>query len=103
MLIHFGGVPREISSDNLKQMVTRADRYEPSFSEAADSWGVHNRIFMRATRPGKPKDKADVEKHLDIVYKHIHAPLRNMLITSREQLVNLTLKQRDELKSSASI
>lgn len=97
MLMYFGGVPREVTTDNLKQMVNRADRYEPTFSEVADAWGVHNRLFMKATRPGKPKDKPTVEKHVDIVYKHVYAPIRDILITSREQLVSLTLKQLDTL------
>jgi len=99
MLSYFGGVTREVATDNMKQMVKRSDRYEPTFSEVADAWGVHNRLFMSATRPGKPKDKANVEKHVDIVYKHIYAPLRDVLITSREQLVNLTLKELDVLNN----
>jgi len=67
MVSHFGGVTREVTTDNMKQMVNRSYRYEPTFSEVADAWGVHHRLFMRATRPGKPKNKANVEKHLDIV------------------------------------
>jgi transposase len=99
MLRYSGAVPKESLFDNMKQMVTKADRYEPSFTEAAEAWGVHNRIFIKATRPGKPKDKSAVEKHVDIAYTHIYAPLRNVLITSQEQLVSLTLTQLNVLNN----
>jgi len=99
MLAYFGGVPREVTTDNLKQIVVRADRYEPTFSELADAWGVHNRLYISATRPSKPKDKPDVEKHVDIVYKHVYAPIRNMLITSRQHLVRLVLEKLEDLNN----
>jgi len=99
MLRYSGAVPKESLFDNMKQIVTKADRYEPSFTEAAEAWGVHNRIFIKATRPGKPKDKPDVEKHVDIAYTHIFAPLRDMLITSHEQLVSLTFTQLECLNN----
>ena len=99
MLAYFGGVSREVTTDNMRQMVIRADRYEPTFSELADAWGVHNRVFINATRPGKPKDKPDVERHVNIVYNHVYAPLRNLTITSRQQLVGLVLEKLDVLNN----
>lgn len=99
MLAYFGGVPREASTDNMRQIVTRSCRYEPTFTQAAEAWAIHNGFILKATRPRKPKDKPSVEKHVDIVYTHIYAPLRNLLITSREQLVKLTMERLDVLNN----
>jgi hypothetical protein len=53
----FGGVPRNILCDNLKQIVTRSSRYEPSFSELSQQWAMHYGTNFEAARVGKPKDK----------------------------------------------
>jgi hypothetical protein len=33
MVRHFGGITQSVKSDNMRQYVVRADRYEPSIAE----------------------------------------------------------------------
>ncbi len=72
-----GGVPESIKSDNMSQWVRRTDRYEPSFTDAATQWSVHYNTTLIAARVAKPKDKASVESHVNIVYQRVYARLRN--------------------------
>src|SRR5690606_1833095 len=37
-LEHFGGAPLSIKSDNMKQWVTRSNRYEPKFADMLEQW-----------------------------------------------------------------
>jgi transposase len=55
-LLHFGGVPLSFKTDNMKQVVKKTNRYEPSFTDLIQQWSLHNNITLLAARPGKPKD-----------------------------------------------
>jgi len=83
---HFGGVPIQVVSDNMKQIVKTSNRYEPSFTELAQQWSVHYNTSLLATRVAKPRDKATVEKSVDITYKRIYAPLRDQVFYSLSEL-----------------
>ena len=85
-LAFFGGVPKQVLSDNLKQMVTKSDRYEPVFNDLALEWSLHYKTALESTRVAKPRDKATVEKAVDLVYKHVFAPLRNKVFRSLSEL-----------------
>lgn len=74
----FGGVPKVVRCDNLKQFVKKANIYEPTFDELADQWSVHYNTFLSAARVRKPRDKAKVESMVNTVYKRVYAPLRHM-------------------------
>uniref|UniRef100_B3EKE6 Integrase catalytic region n=1 Tax=Chlorobium phaeobacteroides (strain BS1) TaxID=331678 RepID=B3EKE6_CHLPB len=76
-LAYFGGVPRNILSDNMAQVVTKPSRYEPVFTELVEQWALHYRTNMQATRVAKPKDKASVENSVHIAYQQIYAAMRN--------------------------
>lgn len=76
-LAHFGGVPLSIKSDNMKQWVTRTNRYEPKFADMLEQWANHNKVGLLASRPVKPRDKPSVEGAVKIAYQRIYAPLRN--------------------------
>lgn len=82
----FGGVPVSILTDNMKQMVTKSDRYEPSFTELAEQFSVFYNTSLRATRVARPKDKPSVEKGVDLAYKRIYAPLRDTPVYSLSEL-----------------
>jgi transposase len=88
-----GGVPRNILFDNLKQVVTKSNRYEPSFSELANQWSLHYGTNFVTARVGKPKDKPSVEKGVDMTYTRVYAPLRNKQFYSLEELNHHILKQ----------
>lgn len=74
---YFGGVTRNVLSDNMKQVVEKNQRYEYSFQELADQWAVHYNTNLVATRPRKPKDKPSVENNVYQSYLSIYAKLRN--------------------------
>jgi len=90
-----GGVPRNVLCDNLRQVVIKSNRYEPSFSELAQQWALHYGTNIVAARVGKPKDKASVEKGVDIAYKRVFAPLRDTEFYSLEELNYHIAKQLD--------
>lgn len=100
MLKFYGGVPATILCDNLKTAVTRPDRYEPQFTDICQQLSEHYNTTFSATRPYSPRDKAMVERAVNIVYTHVYAPLRNRDFTSlaslnaamQEQLVLLNNK-----------
>jgi transposase len=76
-LNYFGGVPRSAKTDNMTQVVKKSDRYEPSFDELAQQWSAHYGTTLMASRVRKPRDKASVESHVNVVYNRIYALLRN--------------------------
>lgn len=89
----FGGVPVHMVTDNMKQTVKSANRYEPAFTEVIEQWSVHYNTTFLAARVAKPKDKPSVEKAVDLAYKRVFAPLRNHVFHSLEEL-NHAIKQR---------
>lgn len=89
---YFQGVPQCVVTDNMKQMVKKTSRYEPSFTDLADQWSLHYNTTLLATRPKRPKDKPTVEKAVDLVYKRVFAPLRDMIFKSLAEL-NYYIKQ----------
>jgi transposase len=85
-LLYIGGLPRALLSDNLKAYVTTANNYEPKFAELCIQLSAHYGIDLQATRVGKPKDKAHVERHVAIVYNRLFAPLRDEIFYSIDEI-----------------
>lgn len=81
-----GGCPKSVLTDNMKQIVKKADRYEPEFTDAALAWANYYNIILCAARSLAPKDKALVERLVRIVYQRIFAPLRHQVFFSIEEL-----------------
>lgn len=77
MLTFYGGIPATILCDNLKTAVIRPDRYEPVFTDVCLQLSEHYATTFSATRPYSPRDKAMVERAVNIVYNHIYGPLRH--------------------------
>lgn len=86
MLKFYGVVPRTILCDNLKTAVTRSSNYEPVFTDICLQLSEHYQTTFSATRPYSPRDKAMVERAVNIVYTHIYAHLRNDVYHSPEAL-----------------
>ncbi len=78
----FGGVSRNILSDNMRQYIAKNGRYEFAFSELVNQWALHYNTNLEATRPRKPKDKPTVESNVRIAYLRIYAQLRNEIFFS---------------------
>ena len=85
-LLYFGGVPLSAKTDNMKQVVKKANRYEPSFEELVRQWSAHYRTTLMASRVRKPRDKASAESHVNAVYNRIYAALRNTIFHVVEQI-----------------
>ncbi len=96
MLLFYEGVPLTILCDNLKTAVIRSDRYEPVFTDTCYQLSEHYGTTFSATRPYKPRDKAMVERCVNIVYTHIYAPLRDQIFTSLKEL-NHAIQQQLKL------
>ncbi|MCP4265600.1 MAG: IS21 family transposase [Candidatus Brocadiaceae bacterium] len=94
-LLFFRGVPNVILSDNLKSYVTRADKYEPKFTQLCEQLGAHFQVDLQAARVAKPKDKASVESGVGIAYWRIYGPLRNEIFHSPQALNEAIGKQLD--------
>ena len=60
---------------------------------------AHYGTTILAARVRKPRDKASVEKAVDLAYKSIYAPLRDQTFHSLEQLNAAVRKQLDLLNA----
>ena len=83
---YFGGTTKVTLTDNMKQIVSQTNRYEPSFTLLAEQWSVHYNTALKAARPAKPKDKPSVEKSVHLSYQRIYARMRNETFYSLEEL-----------------
>lgn len=86
MMIYYAGAPATILCDNLKTAVIRANRYEPVFTDVCMQLSEHYQTTFSATRPYSPRDKAMVERAVNIVYNHIYGPLRHRSFNSLSAL-----------------
>lgn len=75
-LAFFGGVPEIIVPDNLKSGVTSPCYYEPELNPSYAEFAQHYGVAIIPARVRKPRDKAKVETGVQIVERHILAPLR---------------------------
>ena len=94
--LYIGGLPRVLLSDNLKSYVTKASRYEPTFSELCIQLSSHYGIELEATRVAKPKDKAHVERHVGIVYNRLFGPLRNEIFHGVDEINSAFRKELEK-------
>ncbi len=96
---YLGGVPESTKFDNTKSAVTRASRYEPTFTEAMEMLAAHYGTTILAARVQKPRDKPSVEKGVSIAYNQIYGPLRDRIFYSLEEL-NAAIRQQLEIINS---
>lgn len=100
--LFFGGLPQVILSDNLKSFVKKSDRYEPVFTEFCAQFAAHYGVELQASRVAKPKDKASVERHVQIVYQRIYAPLRDQTFHSLEE-INAAFAEQAQLLNTRQL
>jgi transposase len=82
----YGGVTSTIVCDNMRTAVKRSDRYEPEFTDICLQLSEHYGTTFSATRPYSPRDKAMVERAVNIVYNHVYGPLRNRKFSTLQEL-----------------
>jgi transposase len=80
-LEYYGSVPKVLVPDNLKTGVDKANRYEPDINRDLLDLGNHYNMAIMPARSRKPRDKAWVERMVNIIYSRIFAPLRNRTYT----------------------
>jgi transposase len=83
---YFGGVARAVVPDCLKSAVIDPDRYEPIIQRTYEELARHYGTAVVPARPAKPKDKAKVERAVQIVQRWILARLRNEKFFSLDAL-----------------
>jgi len=98
-LEYFRGIPETVKSDNMRQWVTRSNRYEPTFNEATMQWGLYYKTELIAARPVHPKDKATVEGFVNKAYQYIYARIRNEIFYSLESLNSRLFELLDEFNN----
>lgn len=92
MLEFFGGVPQVISPDNLKSAVTKAHRYDPVINPAYTKLATHYAFAVVPARVRTPRDKAIVERTIQIFQRWFFMRVRNRIFTSLLEL-NAALKE----------
>ncbi len=74
-LKYYGAVPKNILSDNMKTIVKRSHRYEPTLTDVCQQISLHYQTNIQATRSYRPKDKAKVEGAVKNCYQRIYSKL----------------------------
>lgn len=92
-LTYFGGVPRVLVPDNLKSAVDKANAYEAEVNRDLLDLGNHYDMAILPARSLKPRDKAWVERVVQIIYTRIYAPLRNQVFTNPDNLNDAILER----------
>jgi transposase len=82
----FGGVAQQTIPDNLRSAVSKACKYEPDINPTYNEMASHYKTIVLPARVRKPKDKAKVEKSVQVVERWILARLRNHEFFSIEDL-----------------
>ena len=95
----FGGAANTWVPDNLKSGVTRACRYEPVLNRSYRDMARHYGMAIVPARPFRPKDKAKVEKCVQLVEQGLLEPLRHQRFTSLAELNEALRERRAELNA----
>src|SRR5690606_8379310 len=83
---YFGGVPQAIVSDNINSAVTTASKYEPRINLSFFDFASHYNSVVNPARGYAPQDKALVENAVNLSYRRIYYPIRNMTFFSLDDL-----------------
>ena len=72
-----GALPNEAKSDNMKQWVTKSERYSLTLSDGTVEWATYYGIEPTACRVRQPRDKGPVESAVNHLYHYIYARIEN--------------------------
>ncbi len=89
---YFAGVPEIVVPDCTKTAVVKVDRWDPDLNLHYSQMARHYGIAIIPARPRKPKDKAKVEKGVQVVQRWILARLRNRTFLSLDEL-NVAIRE----------
>lgn len=91
----FGGVPRQVTPDNLKSAVLKHTRSQIVLNQAYAELAEHYGFVIVPARPRKPRDKGLAEVSVQIVQRGVLAPLRNRVFFSLAELNAAIAEQLD--------
>jgi transposase len=86
MFNFFGGVPRQVAPDNLKSAVSKAHKYDPDINPAYQRLAHHYQLAVVPARVRSPKDKAIVERSIQIFQRWFFKRVRKRTFTSLIEL-----------------
>ncbi len=92
MFEFFGGVPATLAPDNLKSAVTKAHPYDPEKNQAYSRLASHYDVAITPARVRTPKDKALVERTVQIFQRWFYFKVRKRTFTSLMEL-NASLRE----------
>lgn len=90
----FGGTAQLLSPDNLKSAVTKVHRYDPVINPAYTRLAAHYEVAVVPARVRTPKDKAIVERTIQIFQRWFYFRIRHRTFTS---LIELNASLREHL------
>lgn len=88
----FGGAAQVLSPDNLKSAVTKTHRYDPQINPAYTRLAEYYGVAVVPARVRTPKDKAIVERTIQIFQRWFYFRVRHHTFTSLVEL-NQSLKE----------
>lgn len=94
MFEYWGGVPAVVSPDNLKSAVTKTHWYDPDINPAYSRLAAHYGFAVVPARVSHPKDKAIVERTIQIFQRWFFFRVRGVRF---ESLAELNARLREEL------
>ena len=86
MFNFFGGTAQVLSPDNLKSAVTKTHRYDPTINQAYTKLAEYYDVAVVPARVRTPKDKAIVERTIQIFQRWFYMKVRYKTFTSLVEL-----------------
>jgi len=99
MFNYFGGTAQTLAPDNLKSAVSRVHPYDPVINPAYTRLAEHYNVAPTPARVRRPKDKAIVERTIQIFQRWFYARVRKRVFTSLIEL-NQALAEALEIFAS---
>ena len=93
---YFGGVAEISKTDNMRQWIKKANRYEPTLNEAASQWCLHYGTDLDECRSRKPRDKGPAESLVNQAYRYYYSRICRETFFSIEEL-NRKLDELNDL------
>ena len=91
-----GALPKEAKSDNMKQWVSKSERYSLTLSDGCVEWASYYGIEPTACRVRQPRDKGPVESAVNHLYHYIYARIENDVFYELDDINNRIWELLDE-------
>lgn len=99
MFNFLGGVPRQLAPDNLKSAVNKTHKYDPDINPAYQRLAHHFNLAVVPARVRTPKDKAIVERSVQIFQRWFYKKVRKRTFTSLQELNKALAEHLEEFNN----